>query len=152
MRFMKRLLWVIALLGVHHMAFADVALTPENTKVTMAQDVHRTYGPVKVTDVFPREGLVYAYVTLIFEEADKSMWATPLTYKWYSGNKLIKTKDIKPTLKGTPFHLWTRMKAVDFAQGDARFEVYSKDELLATKAFTVTNDAVDYSLKIKVQK
>ena len=152
MRVMKNFLLIGLLACVQHMAFADVTLTSENTKITMAQGVNRIYGPVNVTDVFPREGLIYAYVTLTFDEADKSIWATSLTYKWYSGDKLIKTKDIKPTLKGTPYHVWARMKAVDFMQGDARFEIYGNDKLLAAKTFKVTNDDADYSIKVKIQK
>ncbi|MGL4768164.1 MAG: hypothetical protein ACRCV6_08835 [Formosimonas sp.] len=152
MKVLNRMILLAALVGAPSLAYADVPLTAENTKVTMARFVHQTYGPTHLTEVFPKEGFVYAYVTFAWSEADKSMWGTKLTYKWYSGDKLLKTKEASPVFIKSPFHFWTRMKAVDFATGPAKFEIYDKDKLLVSQKFVVSNEPADYSLKVKIQK
>ena len=114
-----------------------VKFTERNVNIVMAKDAERGKGPIGITDTFTLEGKIVAYSTFTWDEVQKEGGYHNITAKWYSGEKLVSSRDYRGSFTRPPYYVWFWTNATTFGPGKAKVEIYADGLLVGTKNFEV---------------
>ena len=105
--------------------------------IVMAKKVERNQGVSDITDSFTYEGLIYVYVTLLWD-LDTIGGPQEIEARWYNGDRAISRRTLTITLNKPPHYLWFQTRGTALGEGECRVEVYANGVHLGSKSFTVT--------------
>ncbi len=120
-------------------ACAAVKLDARDTRIVMAKKVERGQGASEITDSFTFEGLIYAYLTFLWDPGTTG-GQQELEVKWYNGDRLISRRTQTVTLDKPPYYVWFQTRGTALGEGQCRVEVYANGIFLGSKSFTVSKN------------
>jgi hypothetical protein len=119
-------------------AVDDPSILSEATlSVVTASEAGHGGGPRGISDRFGTDGVVYAFVSIVWP-ADHKAWGHQIfESRWYSGDRLVVQRNVTLQISKSPFNFWSNVFPVNLGPGPARYEVYANGKKLAEKSFIV---------------
>jgi len=110
-------------------------------RVVTAFDAAPGRGPIGISDRFPLDGKMVAFVSINWP-ADHAAWGTlAFESRWYSGDRLIIKRQTDFTISRSPFSLWSSVLPIALGPGKGRYELHADGRMWAEHAFEIVTSA-----------